>query len=60
MQSAGTVTKTLLQNVEILSAGATIQLFSDVPIEIVEIMQGGVMIFAVAKFGLRPARGVRA
>jgi ABC-type uncharacterized transport system permease subunit len=33
------------------SAGATIQLFSDVPIEIVEILQGAVMIFAVAKFG---------
>jgi simple sugar transport system permease protein len=33
------------------SAGATIQLFSDVPIEIVEIMQGAVMIFAVARFG---------
>jgi general nucleoside transport system permease protein len=37
------------------SAGATIQLFSDVPIEIVEILQGAVMIFAVAKltFGQR-------
>jgi general nucleoside transport system permease protein len=37
------------------SAGATIQLFSDVPIEIVEILQGAVMIFAVAKltFGRR-------
>jgi general nucleoside transport system permease protein len=33
------------------SAGANIQLFSDVPIEIVEILQGAVMIFAVAKFG---------
>jgi len=33
------------------SAGATIQLFSDVPIEIVEILQGAVTIFAVAKFG---------
>jgi ABC-type uncharacterized transport system permease subunit len=33
------------------SAGATIQLFSDVPIEIVEILQGAVMIFAVAQFG---------
>jgi general nucleoside transport system permease protein len=34
------------------SAGASIQLFSDVPIEIVQILQGSVMIFAVAKFGL--------
>jgi ABC-type uncharacterized transport system permease subunit len=33
------------------SAGANIQLFSDVPIEIVEILQGAVMIFAVAQFG---------
>jgi len=40
------------------SAGATIQLFSDVPIEIVEILQGGVMIFAVAKFGAGRRRGV--
>jgi simple sugar transport system permease protein len=32
------------------SAGANIQLFSDVPIEIVEILQGAVMIFAVAQF----------
>lgn len=31
------------------TAGATIQLFSDVPIEIVEILQGTVMIFAVAR-----------
>ncbi len=35
------------------SAGANIQLFSDVPIEIVEILQGAVMIFAVAQFGRR-------
>ena len=34
------------------SAGANIQLFSDVPIEIVEILQGAVMIFAVADLGL--------
>jgi len=34
------------------SAGANIQLFSDVPIEIVEILQGAVMIFAVAQLGL--------
>ena len=33
------------------SAGANIQLFSDVPIEIVEILQGAVMIFAVAQLG---------
>jgi len=39
------------------SAGATMQLFSDVPIEIVEILQGAVMIFAVAKFGFARARG---
>ena len=39
------------------SAGATIQLFSDVPIEIVEILQGAVMIFAVAKFGAGRRRG---
>lgn len=32
------------------SAGASIQLFSDVPIEIVQILQGAVMIFAVAQF----------
>ncbi|HTR15236.1 MAG TPA: ABC transporter permease [Roseiarcus sp.] len=32
------------------SAGANIQLFSNVPIEIVEILQGAVMIFAVAQF----------
>lgn len=35
------------------TAGATIQLFSDVPIEIVNILQGLVMIFAVADFGLQ-------
>jgi len=33
------------------TSGATIQLFSDVPIEIVSILQGLVMIFAVARFG---------
>lgn len=33
------------------TSGATIQLFSDVPIEIVNIVQGMVMIFAVARFG---------
>ncbi len=34
------------------SAGANIQLFSNVPIEIVEILQGAVMIFAVAHLGV--------
>lgn len=38
------------------SAGANIQLFSDVPIEIVEILQGAVMIFAVAQLGFGRAR----
>jgi len=38
------------------SAGANIQLFSNVPIEIVEILQGAVMIFAVAQFGVGWAR----
>jgi simple sugar transport system permease protein len=38
------------------SAGANIQLFSNVPIEIVEIVQGAVMIFAVAQISLRWAR----
>jgi simple sugar transport system permease protein len=33
------------------TSGATIQLFSDVPIEIVNVVQGLVMIFAVARFG---------
>lgn len=33
------------------TSGATIQLFSDVPIEIVNILQGLIMIFAVARFG---------
>jgi general nucleoside transport system permease protein len=42
------------------SAGATMQLFSDVPIEIVEIIQGAVMIFAVAKFGFGQARSAPA
>ena len=37
------------------SAGANIQLFSDVPIEIVEILQGAVMIFAVAQLGFGSA-----
>lgn len=38
------------------TSGATIQLFSDVPIEIVNILQGMVMIFAVARFGWLFAR----
>ena len=39
------------------TSGATIQLFSDVPIEIVNILQGMVMIFAVARFGLLVGKG---
>jgi ABC-type uncharacterized transport system permease subunit len=42
------------------SAGATIQLFSDVPIEIVEILQGAVMIFAVAKLTFSQGRAAAA
>jgi general nucleoside transport system permease protein len=42
------------------SAGATMQLFGDVPIEIVEIMQGVVMIFAVARFGFGRTKGAPA
>ena len=42
------------------NAGATIQLFSDVPIEIVDILQGTVMIFAVAQLGWLFARRRRA
>jgi len=38
------------------SAGANIQLFSNVPIEIVEILQGAVMIFAVAQLSFGRAR----
>lgn len=39
------------------SAGANIQLFSNVPFEIVEVLQGAVMIFATARLTLgRPAR----
>ncbi|MCF1464812.1 ABC transporter permease [Agrobacterium vitis] len=39
------------------TSGATIQLFSDVPIEIVNILQGLIMIFAVARFGRFRAGG---
>ena len=42
------------------TSGATIQLFSDVPIEIVNVLQGMVMIFAVARFGWIIARRRRA
>lgn len=42
------------------SAGSTIQLFSDVPIEIVDVLQGMVMIFAVARFGWLIAKRKRA
>jgi simple sugar transport system permease protein len=38
------------------TSGATIQLFSAVPIEIVNVLQGLVMIFAVARFGWIVAR----
>ena len=38
------------------SAGANIQLFSNVPIEIVEILQGAVMIFAVTQLGVGRTR----
>ena len=41
------------------TAGATIQLFSDVPIEIVEILEGTVMIFAVARLSRSRAGGAR-
>ncbi len=34
------------------SAGTTMQLFSNVPIEIVQVLQGTVMIFAVAQLGM--------
>lgn len=34
------------------SAGATVQLFSDVPLDIVDVLSGTVMIFAVVKLGL--------
>lgn len=40
------------------SAGATLQLFSDVPLDIVEVLQGTVMIFAVVQlFRVRGTRG---
>lgn len=42
------------------SAGSTIQLFSDVPIEIIDVLQGMVMIFAVARFGWIISRKRRA
>jgi general nucleoside transport system permease protein len=50
----GSATGILLASVlfgALATSGATIQLFSDVPIEIVSILQGLVMIFAVARFG---------
>jgi simple sugar transport system permease protein len=34
------------------SAGATIQLFIDLPVQIIDVLQGTLMIFAVAQFGL--------
>jgi general nucleoside transport system permease protein len=36
------------------TSSTTIQLFSDIPLEITGVIQGAVMIFAVAKFGRRP------
>ncbi|WP_187967806.1 ABC transporter permease [Aquibium microcysteis] len=42
------------------NAGATIQFFSDVPIEIVDILQGTVMVFAVAQLGRLIVRRRRA
>jgi ABC-type uncharacterized transport system permease subunit len=33
------------------SAGTTVQLFSEIPIEIVQVLQGTVMVFAVARLG---------
>lgn len=41
------------------SAGSTIQLFSDVPLDIVDVLQGAVMVFAVAQFALPKLRGRR-
>lgn len=40
------------------SAGSTVQLFSDIPLDIVEVLQGTVMIFAVVEL-FRLRRGVR-
>ena len=37
----------------IASAGTTIQLFRDIPLDIVHVLQGTVMIFAVARLGMR-------
>jgi simple sugar transport system permease protein len=42
------------------SAGTTVQLFSDIPIEIVQVLQGTVMVFAVAQLGLLWSRNRRA
>jgi general nucleoside transport system permease protein len=40
------------------SAGTTVQLFSDIPLDIVNVLEGTVMIFAVVHFGrLRAGRG---
>ncbi len=42
------------------SAGTTVQLFSDIPLEIVDVLQGVVTIFAVVRFGrLRGRRSAR-
>jgi len=42
------------------SAGATIQLFISLPVQIIDVLQGTVMIFAVAVFALPKLRGLRA
>ena len=42
------------------SAGTTVQLFSDIPIEIVQVLQGTVMVFAVAQLGRLWSRHRRA
>ncbi|THG33212.1 ABC transporter permease [Naasia lichenicola] len=42
------------------SAGATVQLFIDLPVQIIDVLQGTVMIFAVAVFTLPKLRRLRA
>jgi general nucleoside transport system permease protein len=41
------------------SAGSTVQLFADIPLDIVDVLQGSVMVFAVARFALPRLRGRR-
>jgi simple sugar transport system permease protein len=57
--AAGVVVASLLFGA-LSSAGANIQLFSNVPLEIVQILQGAVMIFAVANLGVLWKRRRRA